>query len=225
MLYSYRYRFLFVHLAKTGGTSIRTALDGYRWRDPYFYPQFLCRKLSALTRRRIGVRIPRHAKAITAQEMLPKDVFESLFKFAFVRNPWDLQVSSWHHIGRERPHLLKGIDDFESFLYWKLEDPERPYHYIVDGSTEPQWHSLMDFNGTSIVNFLGRYENLAEDYHEVCRRIGLRKAPELPHKRQAKNRNDYRAYYSDYSNDLIEKHFRPDIENLGYTFDGGGRPG
>jgi len=219
MLYSYRYRFLFVHLAKTGGTSVRSALDGYRWRDPYFYPQFLCRKLSGLTKRRIGVCMPRHAKAITAQEILPMDIFESLFKFAFVRNPWDLQVSSWHHIARERPKLLEGIEDFDSFLYWKLEDPNRPYHYIVDASIEPQWHSLMDFNGNQIVDFLGRYENLEADYHAACQRIGLPKTPELPHKRQAKDRTDYRTYYSDYAYALVEKHFRQDIDNLGYTFD------
>ncbi|HKJ71471.1 MAG TPA: sulfotransferase family 2 domain-containing protein [Gammaproteobacteria bacterium] len=219
MLYSYRYRFLFVHLAKTGGTSVRTALDRYRWRDPMFYPQIICRRLSDLTRRRMGVRIPRHAKAITAQEMLPKDLFESLFKFAFVRNPWDLQVSSWYHIARERPHLVAGIDDFESFLHWKFDDPERPYHYIVDASTEPQWHSLMDFNGSRIVDFVGHYETLVDDYHEACRRIGLKRPPELPHKRKAEGRSDYRAYYTDRAAEIIDRHFRIDIDNLGYTFD------
>jgi hypothetical protein len=219
MLYCHRYRFLFVHLAKTGGTSVRTALDRYRWRDPLFYPQLVCRRLSDLTGRRMGVRMPRHAKAITAKEMLPGDLFESLFKFAFVRNPWDLQVSSWYHIARERPHLLTGIDDFETFLRWKLEDPERPYHYIVDASIEPQWYSLMDFDGRCLVDFLGHYETLEPDYTEACRRIGLKRPPALPHKRKAEGRSDYRRYYSDAAAELIERHFRLDIDNLGYTFD------
>ena len=48
-----------------------------------------------------GIKFPRHSKIIAA-EMLPAETFDNLFKFVFVRNPWDLQVSSFHHIRRER---------------------------------------------------------------------------------------------------------------------------
>ncbi|KPV39147.1 sulfotransferase [Thiohalorhabdus denitrificans] len=218
MLLSYRQQFLFVHTAKTGGTSVRAALESYKWRDPYRIPQFICSRLSHLTGHKLGLKFPRHAKAVTAKEMLPNDVFESLFKFAFVRNPWDLQVSSWHHIRRERPHVLEGINDFETFLRYKLEG-DRPYHYILDASVEPQWHHLMDLEGRCIVDFIGRYENLAADFDEVCRRIGFAKPPRLPHKRKAGDREDYRRYYSDPAAELVARHFAADIANLGYTFD------
>ena len=46
MLLSRRYQFLFVHIAKTGGTSVRNALQRYRWRDPYYLPQWIASKLS-----------------------------------------------------------------------------------------------------------------------------------------------------------------------------------
>jgi len=45
----------------------------------------------------LAIKLPRHSKAIAAKEMLPREFYDSLFKFAFVRNPWDLQVSSYHH--------------------------------------------------------------------------------------------------------------------------------
>ena len=45
MLLSIKYNFLFVHIAKTGGTSVRAALQPLRWRDPWYYPQFLCSRL------------------------------------------------------------------------------------------------------------------------------------------------------------------------------------
>ncbi len=218
MLLNIRYRFLFIHIAKTGGTSIRAALRYYKWRDPYRIPMFICSRISSFTGHQLGCKIPRHAKAIAAYEMLPRELFNSLFKFAFVRNPWDLQVSSFHHIKRERPHLLKGIKDFESFLLWKL-DPERPYHYIIDTSIELQSDYVIDLEGKIIVDFIGRYERLEQDFIEACKRIGI-KPPKLPHKRKAKDRKSYQKYYNDRTAELIAKHFKRDIDMFGYSFDG-----
>ena len=216
MLLSIKYNFLFVHIAKTGGTSVRAALNPLRWRDPYYVPIFLCSKLSKLTGHRIGVKFPRHAKVIAAKEMLPRELFDNLFKFAFVRNPWDLQISSYHHIRRERPHLLAGINDFEQFLRWKL-DPARPYQYHIDTSIELQSDYLVDLNGKIIVDFIGKYEQLQEDFDEVCRRIGIT-SKTLPHKRKATDRSDYRQYYNDDTARLVADNFRRDIENFGYSF-------
>ncbi len=216
MLISYRHKFLFVHIAKTGGTSIRAALNRYRFRDPYFIPRFVCSKLSALFDHRLGVKIPRHAKAVAAMEMLPRELYNSLFKFAFVRNPWDLQVSSYHHILRERPHLIKHIDNFEEFLEWKL-DPTRPYHYIIDTSITLQSDYVVDLHGELIVDFIGRYERLEKDFKEACRQIGI-EAPKLPHRRKAGDRRPYQEYYNRRTRELVARRFRRDIEIFGYEF-------
>ncbi len=217
MLLSIHHNFLFVHIAKTGGTSIRAALDGYRWRDPYRLPQFICSRLSALSGHRIGVKLPRHAKAVAALEMLPREVFDGLFKFAFVRNPWDLQVSSYHHIRRERPHLMAGHEGFAEFLRWKLS-AERPYQYHLDTSITPQADYLVDLHGRVIVDFVGRYERLEEDFAEACRHIGI-PCPGLPHKRHATDRRTgYRDYYDDETRELVSAHFGQDAEMFDYHF-------
>jgi hypothetical protein len=217
MLISLKHKFLFVHIAKTGGTSVRATLNRLRWSDPYFIPQFICSRISHWTGHRIGAKIPRHAKAIAAYEMLPREVYNSLFKFAFVRNPWDLQVSSFHHLKRERPHLV-GEQDFENFLRWKL-NPNRPYQYHVDTSIELQSDYLIDLHGNVIVDFIGKYESLEEDFRKICDKIGV-PAPKLAHKRQAKDRSSYKKYYNDETATLVADHFKPDIEMFGYTFDG-----
>jgi len=218
MLLSLRYKFLFVHTAKTGGTSVRDALQPLRYRDPYYPLQWLCSRFSGLTGHRLGIKFPRHAKIIAAREMLPQELFDSLFKFIFVRNPWDLQVSSFHHIRRERPHLMSHIDTFEQFIRWKL-DPQRPYQYHVDTSIELQSDYAIDLHGQLLVDFLGRYETLHDDFAAACRRIGIA-PPALPHKRQATDREkDYRSYYSDELAELVASHFEPDIRLFGYAFD------
>jgi len=218
MLLSIKHRFLFVHIAKTGGTSVRASLQRLRWRDPWYWPMLLCSRLSHLSGHRIATKLPRHAKVVAAKELLPREFFEELFKFSFVRNPWDLQVSSFHHIRRERPHYLGGHEDFEGFLRWKL-DPERPYQYHLDTSIELQTDYLIDLGGKLVVDFIGRYERLEEDFAEACRRIGIA-APSLAHKRRATDRErDYRGYYRDQTAELVAQHFKRDIELLGYEFD------
>lgn len=218
MLLSPKYRFLFVHIAKTGGTSVRTALAGLRWRDPWHYPMFLCSRLSHLSGHRIATKLPRHAKIVAAQELLPRAVFDSLFKFAFVRNPWDLQVSSFHHLRRERPQLLDGHATFEEFLRWKLA-PQRPYQYHLDTSITLQSDYLIDLRGRVIVDFIGRHERLHEDFAIACAHIGIA-PPRLPHIRKARDRApDYRRYYSDVTAELVASHFARDIQLLDYRFD------
>jgi len=218
MLLSLKHRFLFVHIAKTGGTSVRSALQGRRWRDPWYWPMFLCSRFSHLSGHRIATKLPRHAKIVAAKELLPREFFDELFKFAFVRNPWDLQVSSFHHIRRERPRYLGGHEDFEGFLRWKL-DPERPYQYHLDTSIELQSDYLIDLHGNLVMDFIGRYERLGADFSEACQRIGIAQ-PDLSHKRKATDRRqDYRSYYNTNTAELVATHFARDIELLGYGFD------
>lgn len=217
MLLSHRYRFLFVHIAKTGGTSVRAALQRRMWADPWRIPMFICSRMSHLSGHRLACKLPRHAKAIAAQEMLPHEFYQSLFKFCFVRNPWDLQVSSFHHIRRERPHLMEGVDDFATFIRYKF-NPERPYQYHMDISVERQSDYVTDQHGNTIVDFVGRFERLEEDYAYILRRIGLRAAP-LPHRRTATDRRDYRHYYTDELAQQVAAHYSDDIERFGYRFD------
>lgn len=217
MLLSHKYKFLFVHIAKTGGTSVRAALNRLRWRDPMYYLVWPAHKISGLTGHKLGLKFPRHCHVIAAKEMLPAEYFDSLYKFAFVRNPWDLQVSSFHHIQRERPQYMNRITDFNEFMRWKF-DPERPYQYHIDTSLSLQSDYLVDLHGNSQMDFIGRYENLEEDFAKVCERLKVKL--ELPHKRKAKDRSkDYRGYYADDTAEMVARHFKRDIEMLGYTFD------
>ncbi len=221
MLISHTHNFLFVHIAKTGGTSVRAALRRYRWSGRYAPALFVASMISQMTRprHRLGVKFPRHAKAIAAQEMLPAEVFDALFKFVFVRNPWDLQVSSFHHIRREKPASLHGAETFAEFLRLKFDD-QRPYDFMLDISRELQSDYIVDLHGNTIVDRVGHYETLQDDFHAICDRIGLPRL-DLPHRRRAVDRDDYRRYYDAETAELVARHYAPDIERLGYRFDPG----
>jgi hypothetical protein len=173
--------------------------------------------MSALSGHRLGIKFPRHAPASAARDMLPREFYDQLFKFAFVRNPWDLQVSSWHHLRRERPQLVAGCADFAAFVRHKL-DPQRPWQFHLDTSITPQVDYVTDRHGRLIVDFIGRYERLDRDFADICRRIGVPLAT-LPHRRQAVDRADYRRYYDDDTAERVARHFADDIERFGYRFD------
>lgn len=219
MLLSHKHNFLFVHIAKTGGTSVRSTLNKLRWRDPMYYLMLPCHRLSGFTGHKLGTKFPRHSHIIAAKEMLPAEFYDNLFKFAFVRNPWDLQVSSFHHIKRERPQHMNGIDDFNDFMRWKF-NPERPYQYHIDTSLSLQTDYLVDLHGNNQLSYLGHFESLQDDFNHICNTLKLPNMS-LPYKRKSKSRKqDYRSYYQDDVIELTAQHFQKDIEMLGYDFDG-----
>lgn len=172
--------------------------------------------MSHLSKHRIGSKFPRHAKIIAAQEMLPREFFEELYKFAFVRNPWDLQVSSYHHVRKEKPEAIAHIEDFTGFLDWKF-CAKRPYQFHLDICSEPQVNYLRGLSGDFLTDFVGKYENLQEDLDLICDQIGVKRV-ELPHKRKAASRDRYRAYYSERDAALIGRIFAPDVEAFGYHY-------
>jgi hypothetical protein len=161
--------------------------------------------------------VPLHASELDAMLSLAAEVFAPMFKFVFVRNPWDLQVSSWHHIAREKPQVVAGVRTFADFLKLKF-DPERPFDYMLDISRELQSDYIVDLHGRTIVDFIGRYEHLQGDFDTACDRIAIPRVA-LPHDRRAVDRDDYRRYYDDATRALVAEHYAPDIERLGYTFE------
>ena len=100
MLISHSHRFIFFHVAKTGGMSVRKALLPYTEEPARF-------KIKRPPAHKAGRPNPfyaiweallLHATARDAQKELPATVFDEYYKFAFVRNPWDWQVSMYNII-------------------------------------------------------------------------------------------------------------------------------
>jgi hypothetical protein len=222
MLLSNRYGFLFIHVAKTGGTSIRAALSRVRWVEPSHWATWLSHGLSRLNGHRLGTKIPRHAPVIVAREMLPPHTFAGLFKFAFIRNPWDRLVSAYGHYQRERQDVLTRhhIASFGNFVDFVLTTPpERaPRAALMRAIQRPQLESLVGLRGELLVDFIGRYESLADDFHDVAVRLSL-PVTQLPHKRRGSCGRDYRASYTGTLAERVGEHYADDLAAFQYQFD------
>lgn len=168
---------------------------------------------------------PYHINKATLLERM-WNPYQHYFKFAFVRNPWDRLVSCYMSKVVQGGSGMKmrkygGIRirrdmTFEEFAKAVCQIPDeeanihfRSQHVFVcdDG---PEKHLLADF--------VGRFENLEEDFEFVAERIGLKTG--LPHagSSRSKNLHSYRTFYDENLARMVGERYREDVEIFGYSF-------
>jgi hypothetical protein len=213
MLISYAPGFLFVHIDKAAGTSIQRALQPFALQRTDSRGRRRLVWLGALNR--LGglhrsLEFPEHTAASTAKKCLPPQIYDGLFKFAFVRNPWDRLVSRDAYLLRTEDHprhqFVKQMDSFENYLAWEIQRGKMFQHTYV-----------CDAHGNWIINFVGYFERLHEDFAKVCAELNVK--AELPRANTSSHR-DYRTYYTPATRELVAKYFQRDLELFGYDFDG-----
>lgn len=211
MLISLSRNFLFIHIPKTAGTSVRDCLS------PFALTPERCWENRLLARCGIHVNLispwPRkkfraHCRTTDVCRHIPPDVFHQLFKFAFVRNPWGMLVSLYHFIPTRKTHRHSrrcANMDFADFVDEWTQRPETP-----------QWPRVCDSNGRLLLDFVGRYEHLGEDFAKICSFIGIPYS--LPQLNRSQH-SDYRTYYNNRLQSLVQSRLANDIEFFGYQFE------
>ncbi|MEP7064011.1 MAG: sulfotransferase family 2 domain-containing protein [Betaproteobacteria bacterium] len=199
MFISERAKCIFVHIQKTGGVSVEAALRQHE---------------DGIGGGRPGRQGRQHMFATELRTMVRPDQWRDYYKFAFVRNPWDRLVS-WYHMCMQAPetnafgrHIKENAPTFEAFLTTTTTG-------IAQRTTYNQLDYVADGNGELIVDFVGRYERLREDFAVVRARVGL--AHNLPHINRSTHA-DYRVYYSDTTREIVARRFARDIGYFGYAF-------
>ena len=206
MLISESKSFLFVHVQKTAGTSLADILKPHALNPASGRMNKLASDLGLVGDWR-KFHFRKHANLRKAQSVIPAPVYDSLFKFAFVRNPWERLVS-WHQYVQKTPSHedFRSGESFASFAMRFLEKPRRA-----------QWWMIEDSNGGMGLDFVGRFENLNDDIAQLCLRIGI--APQtLPHRNKTAER-DYRTYYDDNLAQTVKNTWAREIDAFGYRFD------
>lgn len=161
-------------------------------------------------------------KHVTAQEIkcwTGYYIWKRCFTFTFVRNPWDLMVSSyfwWLNKAQKwnkfNPQIkeIQLLGNFNAFMHSKYgqeminEIKANFFDYISNG------------NNQIIVKFIGKFENLEEDWEKICDSIGIEHR-KLPHINKGE-RNHYREYYNDETRDIVAERFKKSIEMFEYEF-------
>ncbi|MBE9139435.1 sulfotransferase family 2 domain-containing protein [Nodosilinea sp. LEGE 07088] len=205
-LISYSKKFIFVHIYKCAGSSMNSVLS------PYCEPKRTDKALAKIGFRnkkfRFDSLVPKHPMAKEIRNQLPRKTYDKFFKFAFVRNPWDMEVSLYSYMLQNPKHrqhnLIKSLNSFDDYIEWRVtQDLHCQYRYILDD------------DGNQIVDYIGKFENLEDDFDNICQRISI--SAKLPHVNKS-NRAKYTEFYTPRSKKIVEKSFEKDIEIFKYSF-------
>ena len=201
---------IFLHIPKCAGMSIELfCVENGIKIAPLNRTQDWCDNVNGRTHPKLGWPVPKGTYGLWDQELESPD----FFTFAFVRNPWDRMVSAWKSINVAKEYLDRNFNSFLKFIFTDKPNSLRASH--VRSYFDPSYR-MFDQNDRQLVDFIGRFEKLQEEFEEVCRMIGV--APQkLPHLNKSEHET-YSQYYDLESKELVELKFRKDIEHFGYTF-------
>lgn len=220
IMISNEHKTLFVHIPKAAGQSIELAFLndlGLSWqqRDALL--------LKHNTQPQLG---PPRLAHLSAQEYLQLGYlctqrFSAFFKFAFVRNPWARLVSEYEY--RRYPY------SFNDFLFKHFPTPSDDNYRSGDDLYRhvlPQADLICDQRGKIMVDFIGRFERLHEDFSLVAEQVFAKPVP-LPYKNKTqtawsrmwrKKRHHYSAYYCDAGRKYVATLYERDIDLFKYSF-------
>ena len=201
---SLKYDFLFVHIPKTAGNSIQNILRNYS------EDRIVCSAPFQDGIERFGVMSERynthkHSTLLDYKARLGNEIFQRIFKFTCVRNPWDRMVSCYFspHLGPRawnRDRFLGLISEIEpASWYLSLEHEE-----------------ITGIDSFKNIDYFIRFENLDDDFRHVCHKVGIPWEP-IP-KRNKSERRWYVKYYDDELEGLVRSRFSDEIEFFGYEF-------
>lgn len=227
MIISHTHKYIFIKSTKTAGTSIEAALSSYCRGDDIVTPL----GDYAFNRGESGTRVhqsmnagnyQQHDDALTIKNSLPGEIWGSYFKFSIARNPWERTLSRffWNH--RNDP-ALEPRKRFYHYLGIPFDDMATARKAFARFIREEKWDTNDRFyiiDGKLCMDYVIRYENLADDLLEVCKQVGLPKL-ELPRLKSGMRKRDhhYSEYYDDQTRAQVASRHKYDIDLFGYRFE------
>ena len=208
MVINNSFRFVFVHVPKAAGTSMRSALkrlDGD--------------ETSAIAPRTKHETLYQVRAAWPDRVGAASDALDDYFVFGFVRNPWERMVSLYHYLVERRPRKeIDGVDSFAHFL--RLVGEEEPWVVGLHSMRVQVDFFRPQSDSQPHADFVGHLEHLHEDFDWLCQRLELPDSLVLEQLNRSSNSDrDYREFYTPALVDIVAGRFANDVETFGYSFE------
>jgi hypothetical protein len=220
MIISHKHKFAYFHNPKCAGTSIGNTIAN-KWElsnndiivGEYGQPApSLVNDPSSIFYKQ------KHITISNLNEIYSGDI-SGYYKFGFVRNPYDIAVS-WYKFWFK----WKGgsVNNQPAYNNW-LKIQHMNFSEFVrckwfNNIATPADYFLCDATNKLLVDFVGKFENLQQDFDIICDEIKIPKQ-KLPHKNKS-NHKHYTEYYDDETRQIIAKKYAKDIKYFNYEFTG-----
>jgi hypothetical protein len=230
LIVCHQYKFIFIKVNKTAGTSVEIALSkfcgdddiitpvspedevvrsslGYRGPQNYLAPLSdygVVDMLRFVFRGKKKKRFYNHIGAREVKPLVGPHVWNSYYKFCIERNPWDRVLSLY---------------------YWKYKTEPRPSMMAFLQSDTPLQLKRRGFEGYTIdgqvvVDRVCLFEKLVEELESVRLQLGIPEALELPRTKASfrKDKRNYSEILTDAEQMKIAQLFEDEIRLFGYNF-------
>jgi len=183
--------YIFIHINKTGGTSIDKSL---------------------------GISVKKHLTAKQIIDIVGEKKWKESFKFTFVRNPWDKVVSHYkYRVKTNQTNLKEKNISFAEWVKKTYGKNKDSLYYDNPQMFYQQTDWLKDNNGKIDIDFIGKFENMNNDFKYIQKKIKI--FNNLPHLNKTVPTN-YKDFYTEKELiDIINDAFKEDIKLFNYTFE------
>lgn len=103
---------------------------------------------------------------------------------------------------------LLTTDDFSGFI--------RSEHLAKSQDAKPQTRSLTDSAGNLLVDFVGKVENMRDDWDQLCKHLNIQ-APLLNENKSERKFSKAANYLNTDDLDFITRKYQTDFELFGYS--------
>ena len=229
-----RHGFYFVDVPKTSSTSIRHDL-GKRFGLPY-------KKYSSKDPRTM---LASHMPAAQLRKLFGKQVWNKLFTFTMVRNPWDRMYCWYHYLPIRK--LWPQQPDFREFVLAikNAKRFERPANKHPPTSSIAQRHAkkpespvskqrvnfnwghprrcaasyICDREDRILVDYVARYERREDDLERIRKRLNMKALGGRLLNKSTPRGDHYSRHYDDETREIVRTLYARDIELFGYEFE------
>ena len=214
MIISKSYKFIFIHNHKTGGHSVMESLKEFMGDEDSIIDDGFSLQLNPNMYVRSGqsLCLHKHCNVNQIRDVIGNEDFQ-LFKFAFVRNPWDRMVSYYNWIlGTTWDDEKKICATVKNMKFDEFINSD----FILNCTSFKSM--LCDKKGKVLCDYIGRVENFEKDFTFVCQILNIPKNVQVRHSNASNRKKDYRVYYSEQTKRRVQDVFSWDIDYFNYTF-------
>jgi hypothetical protein len=206
--------YVFVHIPKTGGTSLALALEARALKDDIMLgdtPKARNRRRRLRDAQSAG-RLWKHSTLADIDGIVSPQELGDLFCFTMVRNPWDRLVSYYHWL-RDQDFDHPAVSLAKELEFTAFIAAQQTRESLRRSDTA---HYMRDITGTDRCDLAIRLEHFEKDAAPLFDRLGFTLS--LPRSNASERDSDYRRYYDAETMQIVADCCASDIRRFGYAF-------